>query len=122
MKSSNRLKRSLLPALTGAVKTRLRNWVIGVFPRNAQLAIEYDQPLGDPGLFGPDSVTWRIHGDFPAMMAGGIGALMLQTLHPAALAGVWDHSNFRHDLTALRSFPALPPPNPVRRPPRRKQA
>ncbi len=98
MNPSNRLKRSLLPDLSGPVKTRLRNWVIGVFPRNAQLAIEYDQPLGDPGLFGPDSVTWRIHGDFPAMMAGGIGALMLQTLHPAALAGVWDHSNFRQDL------------------------
>ena len=98
MNASNRLKRSLLPALTGPVKTRLRNWVIGVFPRNQQLAIDYDQPPGDPGLFGPDSVTWRIHGDFPGMLAGGIGALMLQTLHPAALAGVWDHSNFRADL------------------------
>lgn len=94
----NPLNRHLLPTLSGPVKTRLRNWVIGVFPRNAQLAIEYDQPLGDPGLFGPESVTWRIHGDFPGMMAGGIGALMLQTLHPAALAGVWDHSNFRNDL------------------------
>lgn len=92
------LPETLLPALTGPLQTRLRNWVIGVFPRNAQLAIEYDQPLGDPGLFGPDSVTWRIHADFPGMMAGGIGALMLQTLHPAALAGVWDHSNFRTDL------------------------
>ncbi|WP_293370862.1 oxygenase MpaB family protein [Nevskia sp.] len=84
--------------LTAPIEKRLRDWVVGVFPRNAQLAIEYDQPLGDPGLFGPESVTWRVHGDFPGMMAGGIGALMLQTLHPAALAGVWDHSNFRHDL------------------------
>ncbi len=90
--------RRLLPVLAGPVKTRLRNWVLGVFPRNAQLAIEYDRPLGDPGLFGPASVTWRIHGDFPGMLAGGISALMLQTLHPAALAGVWDHSNFRDDL------------------------
>lgn len=106
MTSSNRLHRprlprtvaGLVPTLTGPLQTRLRDWVVGVFPRNEQLAIEYDQPLGDPGLFGPDSVTWRIHSDFPGMMAGGIGALMLQTLHPAALAGVWDHSNFRHDL------------------------
>ncbi|MGV8553892.1 oxygenase MpaB family protein, partial [Pseudomonas aeruginosa] len=29
---------------------------------------------------------------------GGIGALLLQMLHPLALAGVWDHSNFRDDL------------------------
>lgn len=58
----------------------------------------YEQPAGDPGLFGPDSVTWRIHADFPGMMAGGLCALLLQALHPLALAGVWDHSNFRTDL------------------------
>lgn len=86
------------PRLTAPIEKRLRDWVVGVFPRQEKLAIEYGQPLGDPGLFGPDSITWRIHGDFPGMMAGGIGALMLQTLHPAALAGVWDHSNFRTDL------------------------
>lgn len=91
--------KSFMPQrLTAPIEKRLRDWVVGVFPRDEKLAIEYDQPLGDPGLFGPDSVTWRVHGDFPGMMAGGIGALMLQTLHPAALAGVWDHSNFRHDL------------------------
>lgn len=88
----------LVPTLTAPLRARLRQWVIGVFPRNAQLAIDYDHPPGDPGLFGPDSATWRIHGDFPGMMAGGIAALMLQTLHPLALAGVWDHSNFRADL------------------------
>ena len=32
------------------------------------------------------------------MLAGGLAALTLQTLHPLALAGVWDHSNFRGDL------------------------
>ena len=58
----------------------------------------YESPVGDVGLFGPDSVTWRVHADFPGMMSGGLSALLLQTLHPLALAGVWDHSNFRHDL------------------------
>lgn len=58
----------------------------------------YEQPAGDAGLFGPDTVTWRIHADFPGMMSGGLCALLLQTLHPLALAGVWDHSNFRQDL------------------------
>ena len=60
--------------------------------------VNYDQPQGDPGLFGPDAVCWRIHSDFPAMLCGGISALMLQMLHPLALAGVWDHSNFREDM------------------------
>ena len=60
--------------------------------------VNYSEPAGDPGLFGPDAVCWRIHSDFPAMLCGGISALMLQMLHPLALAGVWDHSNFREDM------------------------
>lgn len=76
----------------------LRRRVVGVIAGPQGPTIDYDAPLGDTGLFGPDSVTWRIHSDFPAMMSGGICALMLQTLHPRALAGVWDHSNFRGDL------------------------
>jgi uncharacterized protein (DUF2236 family) len=51
---------------------------------------------GDPGLFGPDSVAWRIHAD-ASMFVGGLRALLLQTLHPLAMAGVADHSDFRHD-------------------------
>lgn len=84
-------------ALTAPVQARIRAWVLGVFPRGRS-GIDYDAPPGDPGLFGPDSVTWRIHADFPGMLSGGLCALMLQTLHPQALAGVWDHSNFREDL------------------------
>ncbi len=60
--------------------------------------VDYENPPGDPGLFGPDSICWRVHGDFTSMMVGGISALLLQALHPLALAGVWDHSNFREDL------------------------
>lgn len=60
--------------------------------------VDYENPPGDPGLFGPDSVCWHVHGDFTSMMVGGISALLLQALHPLALAGVWDHSNFRQDL------------------------
>jgi uncharacterized protein (DUF2236 family) len=52
----------------------------------------------DAGYFGPDSVSWRVHGDFTAMLIGGAAALLLQMLHPRALAGVWDHSNFREDM------------------------
>ena len=55
------------------------------------------RPPGDDGLFGPASPAWRVHGDFSAMMIGGVSALLLQMLHPLALAGVWDHSDFRRD-------------------------
>jgi uncharacterized protein (DUF2236 family) len=55
-----------------------------------------DPYTGDPGLFGPDSITWKVHAD-GAMFVGGIRALFLQTLHPLAMAGVADHSDFRSD-------------------------
>jgi uncharacterized protein (DUF2236 family) len=50
----------------------------------------------EPGFFGPNSVTWRVHAD-PAMLVGGVRALMLQTMHPLAMAGVEQHSYFRAD-------------------------
>lgn len=50
----------------------------------------------DPGLFGPDSITWRIHGD-PAMALGGLRALVFQALHPLAMAAVATFSNYRED-------------------------
>ncbi|GGD63472.1 oxygenase MpaB family protein [Croceicoccus mobilis] len=49
-------------------------------------------------LYDPASAIWRVHGDVTTMMIGGVAALLMQMLHPAALAGVWDHSNFRHDM------------------------
>jgi uncharacterized protein (DUF2236 family) len=51
---------------------------------------------GDPGWFGPDSVTWRVHAD-TSMLVAGMTAFALQTLHPRAMAGVWDHSAFGGD-------------------------
>jgi uncharacterized protein (DUF2236 family) len=55
---------------------------------------QYSDPPGDPGLFGPDSAAWYVHGD-PLTLVGGVSALMLQTLHPLAMAGVAEHSDFR---------------------------
>jgi uncharacterized protein (DUF2236 family) len=56
------------------------------------------ESTADAGFFGPESASWRVHGDFTSMMIGGVAALLLQMLHPRALAGVWDHSDFRHDM------------------------
>ena len=59
--------------------------------------IDFTTPIGDTGWFGPESVTWRVHSDLGTMLAGGVSALLLQTLHPLAMAGVYDHSAFRED-------------------------
>lgn len=81
-----------------ALLAPLRGSITRVFAKAERSGIDFDQPPGDPGLFGPQSVTWTVHEDFAGMMAGGLCALMLQALHPRALAGVWDHSSFRTDL------------------------
>jgi uncharacterized protein (DUF2236 family) len=60
--------------------------------------LDLENPKGDPGLFGPQAICWKVHADFSSMLIGGISALMLQALHPLALAGVWDHSTFRQDM------------------------
>jgi uncharacterized protein (DUF2236 family) len=59
-----------------------------------------EQPVAssDNALFAPGSVIRRVHGDVTTMMVGGMSALLLQMLHPAALAGVLDHSNFEQDM------------------------
>lgn len=51
---------------------------------------------GDPGLLGAEAASWRIIGE-PAAIVGGIRALLVQLLHPLAMAGVADHSRFRDD-------------------------
>lgn len=88
---------TVVHSLTAPAAAQIRRWVLGAFPRGHD-GIDYEHPPGDPGLFGPHSATWRVHSDFPGMLSGGLCALMLQVLHPLALAGVWDHSNFRDDL------------------------
>lgn len=50
----------------------------------------------DAGHFGPGSATWTVHGSMASTVAG-IRALLMQTLHPGAMAGVYDHSRFRED-------------------------
>jgi uncharacterized protein (DUF2236 family) len=50
----------------------------------------------DDGYYGPASVTWRVAGDLGRSVAG-LRALMLQALHPLAMAGVDQHSNWRSD-------------------------
>ncbi len=48
------------------------------------------------GYFGPDSAAWAVHGGLPTLV-GGVRALLMQALHPAALAGVMQHSRYEED-------------------------
>ncbi len=88
----------LVPQLdpTRSIKTAIVGRVVALFNDRARGEAPVMRRLD--GMFGPKSVAWRVHGDVTAMMVGGISSLLLQMLHPAVLAGVWDHSDFRTDM------------------------
>ncbi len=69
----------------------------GLVERSAAALVNslQDQPADD-GYFGPASITWQISGDLSAPVAG-LRALMIQALHPLAMAGVDQHSDWRAD-------------------------
>ena len=50
----------------------------------------------DLGLFGPESITWRVHAD-PILLISAPRALLLQALHPRAIGGVMQNSDFKND-------------------------
>jgi uncharacterized protein (DUF2236 family) len=87
---------SLADAFAKPVKKAIAAQVVAMFNDRAR----GEKPVGrhPDGLFGRQSVAWRVHGDVASMMVGGIAGLLLQMLHPAVLAGVWDHSDFRADM------------------------
>jgi uncharacterized protein (DUF2236 family) len=57
-------------------------------------ALIHDTP--GPRWFGEDRPIRRVHAD-AAMFVGGLRALLLQSLHPLAMAAITDHSDYRAD-------------------------
>ena len=69
----------------------------GLFSRGAAaFAASVPVDPADDGFFGPGSVTWRLHADLSAPVSG-LRSLLLQALHPLAMAGVDQHSQWRDD-------------------------
>ena len=66
----------------------------------APLARAYERSVlehpADAGLFGPRSLVWRVHRD-RAFPLAGMRSLMVQALHPLAMAGVEQHSDWKRD-------------------------
>jgi uncharacterized protein (DUF2236 family) len=71
--------------------------------RNVRRAVgirEEPAPIAtDPGeaYLPPGGMARLVHADLPTMLIGGVSALLLQTLHPLAMAGVAEHSGYRED-------------------------
>lgn len=81
---------------SGALRRRLVGEVRAVF--NDLNAGERPVQPSNEALFPPGSPIRMVHADVVAMMVGGMRGLMLQMLHPHALQGVLDHSDFRADM------------------------
>jgi len=72
-------------------------YATGLMERSAAaFASGVPESAGDEGLFGPASVTWRTSADLASPVAG-LRALLMQALHPLAMAGVDQHSGWRRD-------------------------
>ncbi|CAN5566268.1 hypothetical protein BH09ACT4_BH09ACT4_17370 [soil metagenome] len=83
MSLRDRLRGNLLNALTGAPDGSIP-WIVEIGEGD------------DEGFFGPESATWVVHAGMPTLVAG-IRALLMQTLHPGAMAGVHDWSRYKRD-------------------------
>ncbi len=65
---------------------------IGIKGRPPPIATDPDEAYLPPG-----GMARLVHADLPSMLVGGVGALLLQMLHPLAMAGVAEHSSYRED-------------------------
>lgn len=75
------------------VAQQIRTRVVGEDPDDKAAAIML---APGPRWFDDDRVIRRVHAD-AAMFVGGLRALLLQSLHPLAMAGVAQHSDYRVD-------------------------
>lgn len=58
--------------------------------------VQFTEPIGDPGLFGPDSSIWYVHSDV-ACLVGGLSGLLLGALHQPTMHGTNQHSSYSDD-------------------------
>ena len=77
------------------LRARLRRQIEDVVARHDDPAV-YGGPAGDPGLAGgPGSMSWEINGHLASVLAAGLGAIVMEVLHPSVMAGVFTQSSYR---------------------------
>ena len=84
-----------MSGLLQPVRSRLIETLAGRSDAVPEWIVELERG-DDAGYFGPGSAAWVVHGGMPTLVAG-IRALLLQALHPGALAGVREFSRYRED-------------------------
>lgn len=69
-------------AALGAAAARAQTHIVG-----GKSGVDYTQPTGDPGFYGPDSVAWRVHANPVSLAVGGIAAVILELAEPRVRSG-----------------------------------
>ena len=83
----------ILPAGVPGAQRLVRRQLGGLF---GVPPLTRDDDDRGPGLLGRDAASWRVLGE-PSSIAGGVRSLLVQALHPLAMAGVAEHSRYRAD-------------------------
>ncbi len=87
----------------------------GLIERSAAAYVSgVPEQAADDGFFGPASVTWRVSADLASPVAG-LRSLLMQALHPLAMAGVDQHSGWRRDPAPARRHLGVPGHGHLRR-------
>ena len=85
--------------VTTAAVERLRLNALGGLRRSIGVEGEPPPPCTDPSVayVDPNSIVRVVHSDLASMLVGGLASLLLQMLHPLAMAGVATHSDYKND-------------------------
>jgi uncharacterized protein (DUF2236 family) len=84
--------------LWGTTRTWLERMALRLNePPDGSPRFDFCKPAGDPGIFGPEAVIWRVNSNPVSFFTGGVAAVLFELAEPRVRSGVWDHTDFRTD-------------------------
>jgi uncharacterized protein (DUF2236 family) len=85
-----------LTTLTTPAKDAIKESWVRAVGADSLPGVQFTEPAGDPGLFGPGSAIWYVHSDV-ATLVGGLSGLLLGALHQPTMHGTNQHSSYTDD-------------------------
>jgi uncharacterized protein (DUF2236 family) len=85
-----------LSDLVSAPKQAIKQTWVRTLSADGLPGVQFTEPAGDPGLFGPGSAIWYVHSDVVCLV-GGLSGLLLGALHQPTMHGTNQHSSYSDD-------------------------
>jgi uncharacterized protein (DUF2236 family) len=86
----------VISAIVSAPRSVIRRSWLKTVGADGLPGVQFSEPAGDQGLYGPDSAIWYVHGDV-AGLVGGLSGLLLGALHQPTMYGTNQHSSYSDD-------------------------